>query len=222
MRALIFIGIASILFGTWWVFIENGELMSVLVPEKISAWVIQLGPFGPIATVGLMAVAIVFSPLPSAPIALAAGAVYGHAWGTVYILIGAEIGSLIAFWIARYFGKEAVDRILGGRLPKTFIGTQNGLTCIVLTARLIPFVSFDVVSYAAGLTPLTITRFALATLIGMIPMSFLLTHFGAELSAANWGQAMIALFVLATLMLVPVVIVAAYRRRRKASGVKEA
>ena len=132
MRALIFIGIASILFGTWWVFIENGELMSVLVPEKISAWVIQLGPFGPIATVGLMAVAIVFSPLPSAPIALAAGAVYGHAWGTVYILIGAEIGSLIAFWIARYFGKEAVDRILGGRLPKTFIGTQNGLTCIVL------------------------------------------------------------------------------------------
>lgn len=213
MRALIFIGIASILFGAWWVFVDSGEIMSVLEPDKISAWITELGPLGPIATAGLMAIAIVFSPLPSAPIALAAGAVYGHTWGTIYILVGAEIGALIAFWIARYFGKDAVDRLVGGRLPKTFIGTQNGLTCIVLTARLIPFLSFDAVSYAAGLTPLTVTRFAVATLVGMVPASFLLTHFGAELSAANWGQSMAALLVMAALMLVPVVILAARNRK---------
>lgn len=213
MRVVVAIGIAFILFGAWWAFVDSGELMQYMEPEEIGAWIRGLGPVGPIATAGIMAIAIVFSPLPSAPIALAAGAVYGHTWGTIYILVGAETGALIAFWIARYFGKDAVNRLVGGRLPKTIIGTQNGLTCIVLTARLIPFLSFDAVSYAAGLTPLTTTRFALATLVGMVPVSFLLTHFGAELSAANWGQSMAALLVMAILMLVPVVIFAARRRK---------
>ena len=58
------------------------------------------GIWGPILTVGLMTVAVVFSPLPSAPIALAAGAVYGHVWGTIYVILGAEIGAIIAFAIA--------------------------------------------------------------------------------------------------------------------------
>lgn len=213
MRVIVFIGIVILMFGIWWVFIDDGELMKALEPDTIAAWIQDLGPIGPIATAGLMAIAIVFSPLPSAPIALAAGAVYGHTWGTIYILVGAEIGALIAFWITRYFGKDAVDRMLGGRLPKTIIGTQNGLTFIVLTARLIPFLSFDAVSYAAGLTPLTTTRFALATLVGMAPVSFLLTHFGAELSAADWGQSIVALLVMAAVMLVPVVIVIARRRK---------
>lgn len=213
MRVVVFIGIVLFLFGAWWAFIDDGELMQALEPDTIAAWIQDLGSIGPIATAGLMAVAIVFSPLPSAPIALAAGAVYGHTWGTIYILVGAEIGALIAFWIARFFGKDAVDRMLGGRLPKTIIGTQNGLTFVILTARLIPFLSFDAVSYAAGLTPLTTTRFALATLVGMVPVSFLLTHFGAELGAANWGKSMVALFIMAALMLVPIVILIARRRK---------
>lgn len=215
MRVILFVGLAFILFGVWWGFVDRGEVMQLMEPQVIGAWIRDLGPAGPMATAGLMAFAIVFSPLPSAPIALAAGAVYGHTWGTIYILVGAQIGALIAFWIARYFGKDAVDRLVGGRLPKTFIGTQNGLTGIVLVARLIPFLSFDAVSYAAGLTPLTVTRFAVATFIGMVPVSFLLTHFGAELSAANWGQSMTALLVMAVLMLVPVVILAARKRKRR-------
>ena len=212
-RPILFISCVIILLGAWWAFVDNDDLMRLMNPESISAWVADLGPIGPLAIGALMAVAIVFSPLPSAPIALAAGAVYGHTWGTIYILIGAELGALAAFGIAKYFGKDVVDRLVGGKLPKTFIGTQNGLTLIVLGARLIPFLSFDAVSYGAGLTPLTTARFALATLVGMVPASFLLTHIGAELGSADWQSLLIALLIMAVLMIVPIAYLTIRRRQ---------
>ena len=58
-------------------------------------------------------------------------------------------------------------------------------------SRLLPFVSFDAVSYAAGLSRLQFWRFALATLAGIVPASFLLAHFGSlamegEAGALTW------------------------------------
>jgi len=55
---------------------------SARLRERVS----ELGYWGPVGMVVLMAVPIVLSPLPSAPIALAAGAAYGHTWGTVTFL----------------------------------------------------------------------------------------------------------------------------------------
>ncbi len=59
----------------------------------------------------------------------------------------------------------------------------------VFASRLMPFVSFDLVSYAAGLSNLTFWRFALATLAGIIPASFLLAHFGGEMANGKLGNA---------------------------------
>ncbi len=49
----------------------------------------------------------------------------------------------------------------------------------VFVSRLLPFVSFDVISYAAGLSKITFWRFGLATFAGIVPASFVLTHLGA-------------------------------------------
>jgi len=57
-----------------------------------------------IPVAGLIALAIVFNPLPGAPIALGAGAIYGHTLGTVYVVAGAELGAILAFMIARWAG----------------------------------------------------------------------------------------------------------------------
>jgi uncharacterized membrane protein YdjX (TVP38/TMEM64 family) len=129
-----------------------------------------------------MALAIVVNPISSAPIALAAGAVYGHGWGTLHVLLGAELGAMIAFGIARFLGYGALRKWFGERVEAGLWGSQNRLTFLVFLSRLLPFISFDLVSYAAGLTVLRFWRFALATFAGLIPMSFLLAHFGAELA----------------------------------------
>lgn len=70
----------------------------------------RLGIWGPLGIIGLMTAAIVMSPIPSGPIALVAGAAFGPVLGTVYTVIGAEAGAIIAFWIARCLGYEAVRR----------------------------------------------------------------------------------------------------------------
>ena len=152
-----------------------------------------------------MALAVLVSPVPSAPIAMAAGAIYGHAWGALYVVIGAQAGALAAFAIARLLGKAVVHRWFGERLPAAMIGSQNALTWIVFASRLLPFVSFDLVSYAAGLTLLSAWRFALATLAGVIPASFLLAHFGHQL---NDGEADVFLYTALGLGLITAIPVA--------------
>lgn len=157
---------------------------------------------GPLLIVGMLTTAIVFSPLPSAPIALAAGAVYGHTWGTIYVVLGAELGALIAFTLARWIAHDAVSRLLEGRAAFHLIGSQNALTATVFVTRLMPFVSFDLVSYAAGLTRITTLRFALATLGGIIPASFFLAHFGDELTSAEAHRVGFGVLILGLLVVV--------------------
>jgi uncharacterized membrane protein YdjX (TVP38/TMEM64 family) len=148
--------------------------------ESIRALVMRAGPVGPFAVIGLMTLAIVASPIPSAPIALAAGLVYGHLWGTVLVAIGAESGAVLAFVIARYLGRDHVESWLGAHMQNRFFGSQNALMATVFISRLLPFVSFDAISYAAGLSRITFWRFGLATLAGIIPASFVLAHLGAQ------------------------------------------
>lgn len=165
----------------------------------------ELGWLGPFAIISLMTLAVVLSPIPSAPIALAAGAVYGHTWGTVYVLAGAEAGSLIAFTIARLLGYKVMQKWLGEHLSFGRLGTQNMLMGMVFVSRLLPFISFDLVSYAAGLTKLSFWRFALATMAGIIPASFLLAHFGSEMGSDDPEKMIFSIFILGGITLISVI-----------------
>ncbi|SEO14760.1 TVP38/TMEM64 family protein [Palleronia pelagia] len=156
--------------------------------SRIERWVAEAGAWGPLAIVALMTVAVVASPIPSAPIALASGAAYGHYAGTLYVAVGSEIGAGIAFLIARGAGRGAVQRWLGDRAEYGLLGSQNALTLTVFVSRLLPFVSFDAMSYAAGLSCLHFWRFALATIAGILPASFVLAHFGSVAMEGDFGS----------------------------------
>lgn len=193
---------------------QDGVTATLRDPDALRAVIVTLGFWGPVAVIASMTLAIVFSPLPSAPIALAAGAIYGHTLGTVYVLIGAEVGALVAFAIARAIGDGLTARwpAVGhlGRLK----GSQGTLMAVVFVTRLMPFVSFDAVSYTAGLTPLTWWRFALATLGGIVPASFLLAHFGQEFVNVGSGPASAFLMALGLAVLAPLLVhlIRSYRR----------
>ncbi|MDQ7015305.1 MAG: VTT domain-containing protein [Gammaproteobacteria bacterium] len=181
-----FISIVLLLAITYLI-LSKSELILFFQDELLlQQWILSLGSIGPLSIIALMALAIVMSPIPSAPIAMVSGAVYGHTWGAIYIIIGAEIGAIMAFFIARLLGETILTRWFGHALfVKGLLGSQNSLMGIILVSRLLPFVSFDMVSYAAGLTPLTFWRFSIATLAGITPVSFLLAHFGSELATGE-------------------------------------
>lgn len=158
------------------------DARALLQQDALTDLVSRAGLWGPLLLIGLMTTAIVASPIPSAPIALAAGAAYGHIWGTVITVIGAQAGAVIAFSVARSLGAEAMRRRFGDKLTTGLAGSQNALTWTVFVSRLLPFVSFDFISYAAGVTAIGFGRFFAATLAGIIPASFLLAHFGGALA----------------------------------------
>jgi uncharacterized membrane protein YdjX (TVP38/TMEM64 family) len=171
----------------------------------VSGVVSTLGPFGPLALIGLMTLAIVASPIPSGPIAMAAGALYGTTWGTVYSVTGAVLGAVIAFCLARYLGHSAI-RQSDNRILKYIAAprSQWSLMAIVFASRLIPFISFDAISYAAGLTAITFARFAIATIAGVIPVTIALAAMGAGLHDQTINPMLLAL--IGGITLLPVIV----------------
>ena len=212
---IVLLGCTLLALGIAYYLLDGSGMLAVVTDtERLKAWTADLGYAGPAMLIALMAAAIIINPIPSAPIALAAGAVYGHLWGTVYVVAGATIGALGAFGIARLLGYDLLYRVFGSQLKLGWLGSQNALTGMVFVSRLLPFLSFDLVSYGAGLTPIKTWRFGLATLLGLIPASFLLAHFGGELNAANLQQALRILLLLGVVTLLPVAVVALLRWRR--------
>jgi len=209
------LGLAVLFGGIYWFLSWSGSLETMCDCDKLHGHITQWGLLGPLAVIGLMTLAVVISPIPSAPIALASGMAYGKLWGTVCIVIGAETGAIIAFFIARSLGYEAMEKRFGDRLSVGLLGSQNAMTGLVAALRLIPFMSFDIVSYAAGLTPLKPWRFALATLVGVIPVSFALAYFGGELADIDFIRITLIAVALGAVTLFPVLLVMFIRRRRR-------
>lgn len=195
-----------------------GVIEIIMDSELLHDYIKRAGAYGPLLVMALMAGAIVANPIPSAPIALAAGLAYGHTWGTVYVVIGAATGAMIAFTIARLVGHEILYRWFGDRLKVGLLGSQNALTLIVFISRLLPFISFDIVSYAAGLTEIAWWRFALATTIGIIPASFLLAHFGGEMATGDARRITTSVLALGTLTLIPILAKVIWSHRKKGKG----
>lgn len=184
--------------------------------ETIEAWIVAAGPWGPILIVALMMASIVASPIPSAPIAMVSGAAYGHVMGAVYVAAGSELGALTAFVIARYLGRDYIERWLGERSSYGLLGSQNLLMLTVFGSRLLPFISFDAMSYAAGLSRLYMWRFLVATLAGILPASFVLAHFGAEAMSGEFGMAEWLVLGLGLMTATPLVLAALWRRSERA------
>jgi len=216
IRILAAVSVVLLLLAAYWLLQETGSLAIITDGHALRQLIVGLGVAGPLAVIGLMTLAILVSPIPSAPIALAAGAAYGHTWGTAYIVLGAEFGALAAFGLARLLGHDILHRWFGDRLPKTRLRSQGALMAIVFASRLLPFISFDVVSYAAGLTSLSLWRFALATLAGILPASFLLAHFGGEMATGELDKILFAVLALGLLTGVPLAV--HFLRKRDASA----
>jgi uncharacterized membrane protein YdjX (TVP38/TMEM64 family) len=160
----------------------------------------SLGPWGPLILIISMATAVIIPPIPSLPLDLASGAAFGPLLGTTYAVIGAAIGAIVSFLIGRALGREGISRLL--RVDAVFCEkcSDHHVGLLIFLARLIPVFSFDVVSYGAGFTTISLRTFSLATIAGMIPPTFAFTYLGSSVVSAQWlligsGGFLVALFV---------------------------
>ncbi|MEW6777296.1 MAG: TVP38/TMEM64 family protein [Bdellovibrionota bacterium] len=146
--------------------------------QEFAAWIEKLGPWGPaglIAGYVLGTIALV----PGSAITLATGALFGLLEGTIYVFIGATLGSIAAFLIARYLARGWIE----GRIAKderfTAIDRAVGKQGLKITflLRLSPAVPFNFLNYALGLTRVTLRDYMVSS-VGMIPGTILYVYYG--------------------------------------------
>ena len=93
------------------------------------------------------------------------------------------MGALTSFYIARIFKKVALRKIVRNQKTAEFIihaGEKKGFY-VILLSRLLPFISFDIISYMAGLSGISPWAFILGTALGMLPATIIYTFIGHEI-----------------------------------------
>jgi uncharacterized membrane protein YdjX (TVP38/TMEM64 family) len=137
---------------------------------QFTAWVRSLGPWGPLAFVAGYSVAPVVLA-PAFLLTIAAGAIFGFVQGVIYVMIGATIGSTLAFLTGRYFARHFVERLLA-RDPRLVAidraVERHGFRLMVLL-RLSPAVPYVLLNYALGLSRVRLVDYVGAS-IGMLPV----------------------------------------------------
>ncbi len=164
---------------------------SYLHPDAIQEWLGRFGMAAPLVFMAVMALAVVISPIPSLPLDIAAGAFFGPLLGTLYAALGALGGAVLSFLLARLLGRDLIEKFLSGHINFCTQCSDKILAKIVFISRLIPVISFDIISYGAGLTKMSLLTFSLSTFFGMLPLTFAYTTFGASFTIGfGWATAL--------------------------------
>ena len=182
---------------------QRWDLASFFKPDNIKQWLNDAGSLAPLLYIGIMMAAVVISPIPSLPLDIAAGAFFGPFLGTVYSVIGASAGAVTSFLIARLLGRELVEKFLGGHINFCSQCSDKLLTKIVFFSRLLPVISFDVISYGAGLTKMSLKKFIMATFLGMIPLTFVYNYSGSVMVFGKGLTFSLGVFMVLLFFLIP-------------------
>ncbi len=116
---------------------------------------------------------ILNSLFPFSPFIIIAGAnalVFGMAQGFIISLLGAVLGAVIAYWMARILGRDFfAPRLSTYSIVQRFQSDQHAFR-LILILRLIPIFPSFVINYGVAISPIRFRTFFMATLLGKIPI----------------------------------------------------
>ncbi len=184
----------ALVYGAW---------QSPLSLETLPTTIKHLGQWGPMLYVAVIAISVVISQIPGAPLAVAAGAIWDPLLAGIYTIIGGFSGALIAYGLGKTLGQSLMTTLTGKTLS---FNSQSYLGWLIFTTRLLPIFSFDLVSYGAGIAGLSLPVYASATFFGMVPSTLLLTYLGGSLHLSNWVMVNMAVIFLILFVGVPAIL----------------
>ncbi|MHA1233928.1 MAG: TVP38/TMEM64 family protein [Promethearchaeota archaeon] len=132
--------------------------------------------------IGIMAIQGLLVPIPSEVVLLSTGMIWGWFFGGIMGIIGSMAASLLCFYISRRGGRPLAKKFVGesGLEMADKMIQKYGIKAIIIS-RFIPFISFDVISYASGLVDIDVKKYSIGTLIGSIFRAFFYSIWGALL-----------------------------------------
>lgn len=149
----------------------------------VGEFIDEYGTYAMLVSAGLMVFQSVIAPLPAFLITFANANLFGWWQGAILSWASAMLGAAVCFFISRILGRDSVEKLTskaGLENIDRFFDKYGKHS--ILIARLLPFMSFDIVSYAAGLTSMDFVPFFIATGIGQLPATIIYSYVGGMLT----------------------------------------
>ena len=166
-------------------------------------YILGFGIWAPVVSFLLMLLQSVAAPLPAFIITFANAGIFGWVKGAILSWSSAMAGAALCFYIARLLGRNTVEKLTSKAAIKKLDGFfEKYGKHTVLIARLLPFISFDIVSYAAGLTSMGFWEFFIATGVGQLPATIIYSYIGGMVTgtARTFVMGLLMLFALTALI----------------------
>lgn len=183
-------------------------LLSSMDVNRVVEYIRAFGPWAAAISFCLMILQSIAAPIPAFLLTFANAIIFGWWQGAILSWSSAMAGAAVCFWIARLLGRDAVERLASKTaLNSVDVFFERYGNHTILICRLLPFVSFDLVSYAAGLTGMGFWGFFLATGIGQLPATLVYSYVGGMLTGG------VKLFVTALMILFALTVLIAMGKR---------
>ena len=174
-------------------------------PQYIRDYLAGYGNYGFLVYILIQAIQVIIVIIPGDLVMICAGFVYGIPLGFVLSYIGLMLGSMIVFYISRFFGYDFVCRLISTEKIEKISGMLNSSkgTVGLFLICCIPFIPKDIMMYVAGLTPVKASRIFLIYGISRIPSTLIWVSVGAN----AYEKDMLGLGITIAIMMILLVIV---------------
>jgi uncharacterized membrane protein YdjX (TVP38/TMEM64 family) len=143
--------------------------------------------------------------LPSIPLIVIAGSVYGPFMGFVLSLTGAIFSATFSFFVARKAGAGFIVRLLGNRAKYLNNQMDNFGIRIIAIMRAAFVIPFDILSYLAGLTKMKYRDFIIGTFLGVAAEMYSIANFGAQLKKPGSRSFIISIITIFLVVVIPII-----------------
>ena len=159
------------------------SMFSSMSVDTVIGYIRSYGVYAVIVSFLLMMFQSIAAPLPAFLITFANAAIFGWWQGAILSWTSSMAGAALCFYIAKILGRDAVEKLTS----KFAIDSVDGFfekygKHTIIICRLLPFVSFDFISYAAGLTSMSFIPFFIATGVGQLPATIVYSYVGGMLT----------------------------------------
>lgn len=139
--------------------------------DKVEAYLMEYKAQSVFIYIGSQILQIVICIIPGQWLQFAAGYMYGFWMGYLFSLVGAFLGSVITYYVAKVLGHDAMHLIFGEEKIQKMLTTLNSKKAVVLVfiIFLIPGIPKDLCNYVAGLSEMKLKPFLVVSLIGRSP-----------------------------------------------------
>jgi len=173
-------------------------------PQYIRDYLAGYGNYGFLVYILIQVIQVIIVIIPGDLVMICAGFVYGIPLGFVLSYIGLMLGSMIVFYISRFFGYEIVSKFIAKEKIEKLSGILNSTkgTVGLFIVCCIPFIPKDLMMYVAGITPVKASRLFLVYGLSRIPATMIWVSVGANAFEKDWLDLGITIAIMLVLLVI--------------------